>query len=713
MGRRKSDRATTMLGTALLAALGAVQPAAAQDAEEGAGLPELVITAERRDQNLQDVPIAATVLSGALIEDYGVDNVSELQQVAPSVAINTYNRSTFITIRGVGIAQSAPTSNPGVAYYIDGVYIPHEQFIGQSFFDIGAIEVLRGPQGTLTGQNSTGGAVYVRTPDPQLGAWSGGIDQTFGDYNWSRTVGYVNVPIGDVAALRVAGIRDERDSFTENIGPAAAEPGNVNLNAFRIGLLLNPIERLEIMARYQQFDNDTFHNAIKNRNDLVTDDPFIIEEDAESLFEQQGYIASLEARFDLTESLQMRWLSSNLNAYTFDISDGDRTATAPPRPPPPNVGRVSRALTDYNTNVHEFNILSTGDRSFDWVLGLFYMNEEIPLRLDRDNNHTTVFVAPTSDIRTLAENTSQSVFGQFGYQFDPAWEVIVGARYSEDEQVYTRTLGPPPILGTSSAQSEATTGRVALNWTPNDEMLVYSSLARGYKAGGVNLNIADGSFGPETNTVAEFGVKTTTLDGRFRLNGDVFLSQYQDIQLASLAGAPPLPVTQNASGARSWGVELEALGAFGDLSFNLGIAYLDAVFDGDSLLQDAIVNANVLVEDGDRLPFSPEWTASGGVQYDIVFGGGQVLTPRLQFAHLGEQLATPFVHDATVVPERTIWDAKLIFEPSEAFRIEAFATNIFDEVYIASQVQNSSSADGGIIYGAPQQIGVRLSANFN
>ena len=151
--------------------------------DEGAqDLEEVVVTAERREMNLQDVPISATVLTAEMLAVKGVDNVIEIQTVAPSLAINTYNRSTFINIRGVGIAQSAPTSNPGVAYYVDGMFIPHEQFIAQIFYDIESIEVLRGPQGTLTGQNSTGGAIYVRTPAPNVDGISGYIDQTVGRY---------------------------------------------------------------------------------------------------------------------------------------------------------------------------------------------------------------------------------------------------------------------------------------------------------------------------------------------------------------------------------------------------------------------------------------------------------------------------------------------------------------------------------------------------
>ncbi len=130
------------------------------------------------------MPISATVFSREDLLQRGVKSLANIQAVAPSIVINTVNRSTFINIRGVGIAQSAPTSSPGVAYYIDGQLIPHEQHISQSFYDIASIEVLRGPQGTLTGQNSTGGAIYVRTPEPVFDDYDFKVDQTIGNYDW-------------------------------------------------------------------------------------------------------------------------------------------------------------------------------------------------------------------------------------------------------------------------------------------------------------------------------------------------------------------------------------------------------------------------------------------------------------------------------------------------------------------------------------------------
>ncbi len=708
----------------------AATPASAQEAGSQANQPvtvdRVLITAERREVDAQDVAIAASVFSGDSLAEQGVAAINDIQRIAPSIAINTFNRSTFINIRGVGIAQSAPTSNPGVAYYIDGALIPHEQFIGQSFFDIGSIEVLRGPQGTLTGQNSTGGAIYVRSPSPEFGEYSGYVDQTVGDFDWLKTQAAVNIPLGEFAALRAAIVSESRDSFTTNIGASPSQPGNVDMVSGRVNLEVRPTDKLQFNLRYENFDYQTDNNAVKRRNDLVSSDPFVIQEDALSFMRQAGYRLSGEAKYDITDAVQLRYLVSQQRGTTKDQTDGDRTTTAAPRPEPPapnntNTGRVSFARTEFDTIIHEVNVLSTHDGPLQWVVGAFYLDEDVPVDLLRDNTHTNNLVSLVrgSEIRTLAVNTSKSVFGQIEYDFTPQWQIVAGLRYSEDEQDYTRFAGPPPVLGNSVQESDATTGRLGVNFRPNDDTLLYASASRGYKAGGVNLNLLDPNFQPEVNDVYEVGGKFDLLDGRVQLNGSVFVSDYQDIQLASLAGG--LPVTQNAASGEAMGAELEVRGVMGGFAYNAGVGYLDASFNGDACINDTnnagtdagCATGNRLVPDGRVLPFSPEWTINAGLEYEFDVGDGRTLTPRLQFSHVSEQNATPFPSLNTIVPERDLWDFRLTYRPTDNLTLEGFVMNLTDELYIASQIQNSSSADGGIIYGAPRMIGARVKVAIN
>jgi iron complex outermembrane recepter protein len=694
----------------------ALSAPAARAASDDDVLSEVVVTAERRSQNLQEVPISATVFTGETLDRLGVTDLSDIQTVAPSIAINVVNRSTFVNIRGVGIAQSAPTSSPGVAFYLDGQLIPHEQFIGQSFYDVASLEVLRGPQGTLTGQNSTGGAIYVRTPKPDFGKYSGSIDQTIGNHDWVRTVGAVNLGFSDNFAARAAFVHDERNSFTKNIGPSGSRPGNVTNDSQRINLAFRSTDgRFNTNLLYEHFNWDTDNNAVKNRNDLVTKDPFTIEEDGKSFMTQIGQRASAEFRYGLTDGMDLRFQASWQDGQTRDQTDGDRTATALPQPPAANVGRVAFASTRFVTWIYELNLLSTGEGPIQWVAGAFYLDEHVPVTLLRDNRHTTDFVASNSTIITEADNTSKSAFGQVNAFVTDRLELIGGLRYSDDTQYYNRIAlpGAPLPPGTDRigppAASDEFTGKAGVNFHMSDDMMFYGTISKGYKAGGVNLTLGTPNFKPETNLVYETGVKSTLLDGHLRVNGDVFYSDYKDIQLSSLFNG--LPLTQNAASGEAWGAELEVTGRFGGFGVNAGVGWLDATFAEDALIVNTLTNLQQVVPKGSDLVFSPDFTISAGIDYTIPLGNG-TLVPRVQWSYIGQQLATPFPTIATTVPSRDIWDARLTWNHGNNWQVEAFVTNFADQTYIASQLQNSTSATGGIIYGAPLQYGARVKFTF-
>lgn len=711
--------------TPLAIAIAATLAGGAAYAQTPSALEEIVVTAERRELNLQEVPASATVLTADSLARMGVDNVIEIQQVAPAVAINTYNRSTYVNIRGVGIAQSAPTSSPGVAFYMDGNFIAHEHTIAHSFYDIESIEVLRGPQGTLTGQNSTGGAIYVRTPTPSFDGVSGYVEATGANHDWKRAVGAVNIPMGDVVAVRLAAVYDEKGSYTKNLGPSPSEPGASEMKGARASVRIQPTDGMTFDLRYEYFDLESDYNAIKNRND-PDPRPFVIYEDAISFLNQDGYRAAFEARIDLGSSVQLRALTSYFEADNTDQADGDRTATALPVPaglPTSGAntalypGRIGLTTQSFETSVTELNLLSTGDGPVQWVIGAFYLDEETPTQVLRDNRNTVDFVQSNSTIDTMAFNESKSVFGQVDWRITDRVALDVGARYSEDEQVYRRNTIPgcASNCATGVAKSDEVTGRVGLKYFASDDAMLYATVSRGYKAGGVNLDPAFAPFGPETNEVVEIGAKTEVLDGRLRINGDIYYSQYDGMQLSALTaavpGGPLLPNTLNGPEARIYGAEIELLGQFGGFGFNLGGAYMEGKFNEAGVVTDTQTNTNRPIVKGQGMPFAPAYTLTGGIEYEMLFGD-MSLTPRIQAAYMDEQYATPFKHPQTRVPSRTVVDARLTFKPMEALTIEAFATNLFDKEYIAVQVQDASSATGGYIFGPPRQYGARLKYEF-
>jgi iron complex outermembrane receptor protein len=697
--------------------------------EADQGLADIVVTAERREQSLQNVPISATVLTGDDLMSRGVTNIADLQQVAPSVAISTVTRSTFVNIRGVGIAQSSPTSNPGVAFYIDGQLLPHEMFIGQSFYDIGSVEVLRGPQGTLTGQNSTGGAIYVRTPEPRFDEFSGYVDQTVGTYDWFRTIAAVNIPFSDNVAIRVAGIHDSRDSFADNIAAnARSTPGNVSLWAGRFNLAARSTDnRVRVNLRFDYFDSSTDGILLKRRNDIVSTDPFQIEEDARTYQIQRGYRLAGETRIAVTDGIEARGIIAFQHQGTFDQNDGDHSATALPQPPATNTGRVSRVETRYETTIGEVNLLSTGRAPVNWVVGAFYLTEGVRLLNRRDNRHTTDFVSSTATIDLTTYNDSRSLFGQVNWFVTDRLELIAGARHSWDQQDVNRFIvpggGPAGTNPRGNQQSRQWTGRLGFNYHLN-RTLFYATASRGYKAGGVNAGTTSPNYAPETNTVYETGFKSEFFGRHLRLNADIFYSDYQNIQFLATVGG--LPTTQNAAAGRSYGGEVEVTGRFGHLGFNLGAGYLHGEFAKNACITNSFNpagtptscpsvipgRADSLVPQGQTLPYSPRWTINAGVQYAFDLGGGLTLTPRLQWSHLSNQVSSPFPSAFSLMPTRDVFDARLTLDIHDRYKIEAFATNFTDELYIASQVENASATDGGIAYGAPRQFGVRLVVNF-
>src|SRR5882757_8452310 len=234
-----------------------VAPAKSDGAVQTDYLAEIVITAQRRVEKLDQVPIAASVVSGAELTTRGVSNLDDLGSVAPALNIQNQQALSFVNIRGVGLQSINPTTSSGVANYSDGFFIPHESAIGDAYYDVGQIEVLRGPQGTLVGQNSTGGAIFVNSVRPSFEHVTGFIQQTFGDYGYRETQGAVNMPVSNQLAIRAAANVYRKNSFYDDINVGGApltanlQPGNVDSQAVRIGVKWQPISDLDVYLKYE------------------------------------------------------------------------------------------------------------------------------------------------------------------------------------------------------------------------------------------------------------------------------------------------------------------------------------------------------------------------------------------------------------------------------------------------------------------------------
>ena len=224
-------------------------------AADSGTLEEIVITAQRRSENLQTVPIAATALAGDQLESKAVVRLSDLQFVAPSLSVTDAGLTQSINIRGIGLASGSPAVANGVAEYVDGLFQP-PIVTTNSFYDVANIEVLRGPQGTLVGSNSTGGAIFINTQNPKLGAVEGYGELSYGNYQARTAQGAINLPLGDTLAFRAAGSYTDHDSFYNSVGPVHTDAGMLDEKSGRLSMRWKP-GAFQALAKVEYTDRKT------------------------------------------------------------------------------------------------------------------------------------------------------------------------------------------------------------------------------------------------------------------------------------------------------------------------------------------------------------------------------------------------------------------------------------------------------------------------
>ncbi len=699
------------------------------DPRGDATLGEIIVTAERRSENLQKVPLSATVLSAKDLGRRGAFNIQQLQYQTPGLSIQpALNAETFINIRGVGIQQTNPTSSNGVAFYVDGMYVPSLIATVDTFYDLKNVEVLRGPQGTLVGSNSDGGAIFVNSVAPSFDKVGGQADVRFGNYADRRIEAAVNVPLSRYVAARIAFVNETEDSFTRNLGqepPSTApqtysnQPGNVDYHAVRVQLAFRPTENFELTLRYEPYESRTDGYAVKPDMTAVSvtsaaydpyaasiqNQPFVIDYNTAQYYRISGERDSATAVWNITKNVELKSITSNQQGYESDLRDIDLSSAA--------ADSRSYRRTSVNAFTQEIDLLSTSEAPLQWVLGAYYLHETVPLSLNQNFGPNAYFDAM---------HTNDAAFASVTYRFAPRWSVTFGGRYSHDDLPYHEYTFP--ALGNFDTSDTKPTGTVKLAWQATPETMAYASVSTGYKAGGVNLQLpafgfTPPSYLPETNVVEEVGVKTTVLNDHLRLDGDVFDSQYDHYQLQENTSIG-LPLTQGPGNAKIYGAEAEATGVFAAFRFNAGVSYLNAKV-ASNFPYTLPSGSTIVIPSGTTIPFSPEWMINAGAQYSIPMPAGR-LTPRIQYQYQASQytnivytipLSFPFANlSDVVIPGHGTADVRLTYDSDANWSVQGYVTNITNRVYISNAMLSVGSAAPGFSYGPPRQFGADFSYHF-
>jgi iron complex outermembrane recepter protein len=695
--------------------------AAAQD--QAADSSEIVVTAQRREQALQDVAAPITAVSGEMLETLGIEEPTDLQLIVPSMVAGVDHRGeAALAIRGIGYNQ---VGAPGIAVHVDGVYQPRPAMGDIAQMDIARVEVLRGPQGTLYGRNANGGVVNFITERPTPD-FEGSVRASYQSYDESRLQGILNVPLGENWALRANVSRWERgEGFVENVVPGNDDLDRGESLAARVHLAgeITPNLTLDLIATA----SDRSGPFVYYTNINVPTQPVLV-----------GAIVPLEPRrtsangpSDTEREYRaltgvVAWdvgdwtLKSVTGLQQFDddwAADFDGTNI--------NATRLT-ATQSTETFSQEFNAAgSLGP--IDAVAGVFYMNDQLDafFEFNFPLGAAPPF-APGGGIFIGAPNYETDVYAVFT---DVTWNLtdrlrlMAGLRYSEEHQTivqdsYNTQFFGNPVVPVCDASFEisfhSTTPRVGVQYDVSENSNLYATYSEGFKAGGFNYRgLCGDTFEPEQVTAYEVGWKNTLLDGAMTLNLSAFRYDYTELQVEQILG--PSAFVNNAGGAEVTGFEVEAAWRPDDhWTVNGTLSLMDATFNKTALLVDGAPPPTTRDINGFRLPNTPETSVTLGIAYETgpIIAGGP-LTFRVDTNYRSDYYLRPFNQPADQQEAFTLVNGSVTWESqNETYLVRLFGSNLTDEDYYASMGAASQQGSRLVTWGAPQQVGIELQARF-
>lgn len=556
-------------------------------------LEEVTVTAERFGATVQTTPVAVTAISPEALAERQISNVMYAATEIPGIVITPSTGSSSsarIVLRGAGQEQGGINFDPAVGIYIDNVYQPRINGAFFDFFDVERLEVLRGPQGTLYGRNTSGGALKIESKRPSF-YWTGAGELAGGNFDTREAKVYLSGPIVEnKLAFSVSGVTRQRDGFI--YGRAYGERiGDMERYAERAKLLFTPTDKLDIeFAAYAMQDYSDPGVGVPLQVSVGVVDPYAVPGRDLTATEMFGPLnskinnggASINATYSISEALQLNSISGygNLRTYAEGNALWLTAAAQAANDGRLNIGGAGEGISSDEFLSQEFNATYTSDR-LKGVAGVFYFDESGSSRSLSNNS-------PTID--QDRDTKAYAVFAQGTYTLGHGVGLTAGARWTREvadfTQFYRTQLTAPQ---SDSKTFTATTPKFGVNWQITPNLLTYASLTKGFKSGGFNPvppNANTGvpgqtgrptPYGPEKVDSYEVGVKFTTDDGMFRLNAAAYRAEYDGLQLPVFFPGTSTSYTSNATGATIQGIELEptwqvfdSLQLYGNMSFTHG-----------------------------------------------------------------------------------------------------------------------------------------------
>ncbi|QQV77656.1 TonB-dependent receptor [Sphingomonas aliaeris] len=745
-------------------------PAAAETSDSN--LSEIVVTAQKRSERLQRVPIAVTAISSTVLTQAGLGLSEDLPRLTPGLTVNRNANFVGLFLRGVGTQFANPGLESSVATYQDDTYMPRTATAAFAFNDIERIEVLKGPQGTLYGRNAAAGAVRIITNDPKMGLWEGNASVQYGRYNRTGADAVINAPIGDSVALRISAMYDANDGYVTSINPTTPRLQSRNVWHVNGKLLWNATDNLSIklsgdIGRKFDHEGQAFISIDSTCPGLIAaclggrggNGTLVSGQDGPargdfpgSKFDTRDAGAALRA--DLTTGIGTVSSITTYRYYKFTgLADLD-TANIP----------FQHALTDgENTKSYsqEFQLVSDNTKKLKYVFGLFYYKEKSGSNFSVSGIAINQqlggpFTAVNGNVRTQPRLNALSDFdiesyapyGEATYDFLDWLGLTVGLRYTSERKtqnsqdlriiipqagVNVSAFGTP--FGPREAKFDKLTPRVSINVKPSRDLLFYASFSRGFKSGGINSPDFARSpiILPEVLDSYELGAKTEF--GNVRLNGSAFYYDYSNLQVTITSAQCGGSCVFNAANATIKGVEADTEWApTSALNLGAGFSYLDTKFKnfaaGQSFVpasgtaactaatatpnpadDGACLGYSLITKDqsGRPLPQAPKLTTYVRGSYTAELPNGAKLRFNALWNHTGRYFYGP---DATfgIEPSKDLVSGAITFITADDFSLSVFGDNLLDDKYNTQFARQQTG--GWTVPGMPRTWGVKLAKKF-
>lgn len=737
----KLGKATAVL-TAALVSLSAVAQSGEEVARSGLVIDEILVTAEKRTENVDDIPIAINVVSGERLYDAGIENLRDLPMLETSLHIGEAQNNPFVSMRGIGFDLYQSSGEPSVVVHVDGVPMLKSHMISQNLLDMDRVEVLKGPQGTISGRNATGGVINLYSAAP-TDEFSAGFELTAGNYDRLTQEGFVSGPIvGDRVLGRLAFSNTKSDGWLHNT-LTGDELGSRDLQQFKGSLLFRLTDDLELSISGHAINNDS-QTAMELTTVRVRADTPLLSEffgipgpdldrrefqgdtpNSESM-EQQAGVARLT--WDISSAATLVSTTGYVSYYKEHSWDCDSL----------NVNICDYPILDMDNKQFSQELTLTMDvnEKLDLVVGGLYIDDESVDYVEFKSEAAEGLGVPGILIAWTANQDlkSRAVYGQLRYMLTDRLRLSLGARYTKDDKDLFHDESFP-TQGVFSFSDSETTPRIALDYNLNNDWMLYASAAQGFKAGGIAMySVAIDYFGSEFVDSFEIGAKGRLADDRVRLTASMFLMDYTDLQLNIFGsdddsdGIPGLSIV-NAGQSDILGIEvgLQALPTE-RLSLDAGFAWLDHEMSDIATLDpinpelgefDPVLGVNVVDLTGNQLPRSPELQVALSARYEAPLTDTLTGMLRADYKWRSEAQSSIFNRPLTEIDSYGLLNLRARLELSTSaglWSFDAYMLNATDELYITNVTELAAGLVpipyATAVYGMPRTYGLTVGFSF-